>query len=243
MNGPTRRRQEHGSLLAAACIIIVIVIVVLWLIFGGGGRRSRPSTASNTTTVAAAPALAPAVAPDPVVVPAPEPVVTEAPAPTQGNLVTAPADHTGNLVGNPADTAPVDPASAPVDPASVPIDPAVGPSDLGANPDGSVPLPPALTFQDELTPEQFLDGLFDGARDTRSQLYIPGYAYVQGAVASGMSGDVTVVGPVRVIGGTTAGGSSKLEEGAMVTTAPEYLDGRVTPSRHRFQVVQWKESD
>lgn len=99
---------------------------------------------------------------------------------------------------------------------------------------------PPVAFTPDLTPREYLDRLFDGKGDTHSRLYIPGYSYFQGAVGSGAS--VTVAGQVRVIGGL-AGGSGRLSDGAMVTTNPDYLDGRVTPGRNRFRIVEWKEVD
>lgn len=108
------------------------------------------------------------------------------------------------------------------------------------SPEPPQPPAPPVAFTPDLTPKEYLDRLFDGKTDTHSRLYIPGYAYFQGAVGSG--GGVTVAGPVRVIGGLT-GGSGKLADGAMVTTNPDYLDGRVNPGRNRFRIVEWKEVD
>lgn len=129
------------------------------------------------------------------------------------------------------------PTSAPApDPVAAPV---TAPTSAPAPP--SAGLPPnegPVAFNPELPPGDYLDRLFRGELDTHSQLYIPGYAYFQGVVGSG--GPVTVAGQVRVIGGAS-GSSGKLQNGAMVTTAPDYLEGRVTPSRNRFRVTEWKE--
>lgn len=72
-----------------------------------------------------------------------------------------------------------------------------------------------------------------------SALYIPNYAYYQGFIYTPKT--MSVIGQVRLIGGTAAGADVTLRNGAMVTTNPEAMLNRVQPSRYRYQVVRWKE--
>lgn len=72
-----------------------------------------------------------------------------------------------------------------------------------------------------------------------SALYIPNYAYYQGFIYTPKT--MSVIGQVRLIGGTAAGADVFLRSGAMVTTNPEALLNRVQPNRYRYQIVHWKE--
>lgn len=72
-----------------------------------------------------------------------------------------------------------------------------------------------------------------------SALYIPGYAYYQGFVYSPKG--ISVIGQVRLIGGAAAAEDVALRDGAMLTTNPDALNGRIQPSRFRYRIVNWKE--
>lgn len=72
-----------------------------------------------------------------------------------------------------------------------------------------------------------------------SALYIPGYAYFQGVIYTPKN--MSLSGQVRVIGAMAARESASLHDGAMVTTNPDALRGRLQPHRFRYQIVNWKE--
>lgn len=73
-----------------------------------------------------------------------------------------------------------------------------------------------------------------------SALYIPNYAYYQGIVYSPQG--VSVIGQVRVVGGIASGADVSLRNGAMATTCPDAFRGRVSPSRYRYYVSEWRET-
>lgn len=154
--------------------------------------------------------------------PQPSPVVTrqpQPPVPVPSPVATAepPAPSPSPRPADPPTATPTTPAPPPPPPAP----PVEGP----------------VASTPELTPAEFLDRLFGGSGDTHSRLYIPGYGYFQGAIGS--DGNVTVAGHVRVIGGVS-GRAGRLQDGAMVTTNPDYLDN-MQPGRSRFRIVEWKE--
>ncbi|MBI3927780.1 MAG: hypothetical protein HY319_19725 [Armatimonadetes bacterium] len=95
------------------------------------------------------------------------------------------------------------------------------------------------------TAAQYLDYLFNNPYgvDVGIPVYMPNYSYFQGLVYSS-TGMVVVAGPVRLIGMILTPdpqiGGILLQNGAMLTTNPDYLE-RITPVHNRFRVVEWKE--
>jgi len=84
------------------------------------------------------------------------------------------------------------------------------------------------------------------SQDPRLNLYVPGYAYFQGALYS--KGKTEIVGPVRILGGVYSEGSgtTKLQKGAMITTDTEYLESRAgfdgfSQGKNKFHVSEWEE--
>jgi hypothetical protein len=97
----------------------------------------------------------------------------------------------------------------------------------------------AATFDQTLTPLEYLDAIFTNSDNPLARLYLPNYAYTQSLVYA--KGDVGVYGQVRVLGGTAAGGQTRVGYGAMVTGVPEYVTSRAAPTQRRFHITEWKE--
>ncbi|MCL5037218.1 MAG: hypothetical protein M1269_08905 [Chloroflexi bacterium] len=94
--------------------------------------------------------------------------------------------------------------------------------------------------------DEYFDLFFYNSTNGRLNLYIPNYAYFQGLVYS--HGNFTAAGPLRVIGGVVAldpssaiGRNINLEDGAMLTTDPEYLSQVFPPYTRSYRVIEWKE--
>ncbi|GEM_PF-1728025 len=94
--------------------------------------------------------------------------------------------------------------------------------------------------------QEYMSWFFDQPQDPKLNLYVPGYAYFQGAIFA--KGKTEIVGPIRVIGGVYSEGSgtTKLQKGAMITTDTEYLERDSASlgfpqAKNKFHVSEWEE--
>lgn len=84
--------------------------------------------------------------------------------------------------------------------------------------------------------------LSPAATDRSLNLALPEYSYVQGYAQAGEG--AAVIGPVRVVGGLVATGTGQtttLAQGAMLTTAPDYIERAGGTLRSRYQILEWRE--
>ncbi|MCD6309144.1 MAG: hypothetical protein J7M18_00410 [Candidatus Eremiobacteraeota bacterium] len=93
---------------------------------------------------------------------------------------------------------------------------------------------------------EYFDLFFYNPTNGRLNLFIPNYAYFQGLVYT--HGNFTAAGPLRVIGGVVAlsttpgtGKNIHLQDGAILTTDPEYLRQVFPPYTRSYRIIEWKE--
>ncbi len=98
--------------------------------------------------------------------------------------------------------------------------------------------------------KKWMQMFFDDPQNPMLTLAIPGYVYFQGVVYA--KGNIKSTGPIRVIGGIVSnkegrnvedGGKISLENGAILTTNPEYLEKYTDPPKIKYKVVKWREVD
>lgn len=120
------------------------------------------------------------------------------------------------------------------------------PSPAAANPTSGFTTISHIDWAPEPLAQEYMSWFLNQSQDPKLNLYVPGYAYYQGALYS--KGKTQIVGPVRVIGGVYSEGSgtTKLQKGAMITTDTEYLEGRngfngFSQGKNKFHVSEWEE--
>lgn len=90
-----------------------------------------------------------------------------------------------------------------------------------------------------------MDFSFSENSDKKNMVFfIPGYAYFQGVVYT--TGSFKAVGHVRVIGGIISSnnispGTIYIQNGAVLTSCPEYLSSYITGGRNSLVITKWEE--
>jgi len=210
--------------------VSIIIIAQLFTLGCSGGCNSKPNKPTGSTSGSGSGSTASAAASS-------NATTSSTTCTTLGNSTTG---------GGALCTQPQDSVQTPNSTGSALTTTAETPSSAAANPTSGFTTISHIEWAPEPLAQEYMSWFLNQSQDPKLNLYVPGYAYYQGALYS--KGKTEIVGPVRVIGGVYSEGSgtTKLQKGAMITTDTEYLEGGngfngFSQGKNKFHVSEWEE--